>query len=1034
MGGRPLTAPFLYTVYMGMATAFPSPFHPSFLSSIAALSLCLPTAHAADQIRSKSTYTEKYGTTRHVVGLDPGRDLPRHPPIEPASAPATWQLKPGFRLELEAHEPQVRDPVALCFDEHGRMFVCEMIDYSEMRDTTPHGGRISVLEDRDGDGRYETSRVFADDLPWPTGLIWANGGLYVGATPDIWRFEDRDGDGSAEVRERVFTGFGTGLKVLNVQGLLNSFQWGPDNRVHVLGGGGNRGLIQAVQRPDVEPVELGGRDFWFDPLTHTFGFEPGGAQYGMSFDNYGRRFGCSNSDHLQHWVHPGDAGALNPMSGMPSPRRSIAADGGAAPVFRISPDEPWRIIRTRWRIAGTVPGGVEGGGRVSGYFTGATGTTIYRGDAYGPDFLNNSFTGDAGGQLVHRKILRTAPDGVTLVGERPADEAGCEFAASRDTWVRVVNFANGPDGCLHVCDMYREVIEHPWSIPDEIKKHLDLNSGNDRGRIYRIVPESGLPPSTPIRRGALAGLGGSELVDLLGHPNGWHRDTAQRLLVERQDRSLVPALQKKLRSGDPLARLHCLSVLSGLKALDAATLTAALGDADPHVRERGVFLALSLNPGSRTTSLIHALAGLAGDPSPRVRFALALSAWPLGGQPLEQALIDIASRDAAHEWIGPAILSGPPGEVSRVLFGAVASHQNLAQRIGPLMPRLIEMRAATCTATERPSLLEFLAAADWNADWIQALGRGLKRAGVTPTAADPDKRLAPVWAETRRRALDNSQPAAARVAALNALGGAPTIAEPLERCLANSQPEPVQQEALRVLFRTGTWKSSADLLGRWKAFGPAARETALELLLGRKDGPWELLLAIERGGVAPEALSPVQVQALATHAEERVSGKARTVLAGFIPPSRAEVLARYASAATGGGDAGRGAQHFATRCAGCHRAGNQGVAVGPDLVTVKNRGREGLLGAILDPNREVAAQYVLFTVETDEGESLAGFIGDDGPTGLTLKMAGGTERRLERSRIRGMRSGGQSLMPEGLEAGMSVGDMADLLAFIESIP
>jgi putative membrane-bound dehydrogenase-like protein len=146
--------------------------------------------------------------------------------VEPKDAISTWQVKKGFKLQLAAHEPQVRDPIAICFDERGRMFVCEMHDYSEMREVTPHMGRISMLQDKDGDGYFETSQIFADDLPWPTGLVWANGGLYVGATPDIWRFEDKDGDGKAEKREKVFTGFGTGLKMLNVQGLMNSFHVG----------------------------------------------------------------------------------------------------------------------------------------------------------------------------------------------------------------------------------------------------------------------------------------------------------------------------------------------------------------------------------------------------------------------------------------------------------------------------------------------------------------------------------------------------------------------------------------------------------------------------------------------------------------------------------------------------------------------------------------------------------------------------------------------------------------------------------------
>ena len=529
------------------------------------LALCLP-ALAADSIKSRTTYSEAYGKTRNAVVVDPEKELPRYPAVEPAAAIATWQLKDGFHLEFTAHEPQVRDPVALCFDERGRLFVCEMIDYSEMRDVSPHLGRISMLEDKDGDGFYETQTVFADNLPWPTGLIWANGGLYVGATPDIWRLEDRDGDGKAEFREKAFTGFGTGLKILNVQGLLNSFQWGQDNRIHVLSGGGNRGVITSPKRPELPGQELGGQDFWFDPLSHTFGMEPGGAQYGMSFDNYGRKFGCSNSDHLQNWVYGTTTAAQATAAKTPAPnpnlppsRQSIATDGGAAEVYRISPDEPWRILRTRWRIAGTVPGAVEGGGRVSGYFTGATGTTIFRGDAYGAGFVNNSFSGDAGGQLVHRKVITPAADGVSLSGSRPTDELNFEFAASRDTWVRVVNFANAPDGCLHVVDMYREVIEHPWSIPDEIKRNLNLNNGNDRGRIYRIVPKGGAARiGKPVD---LARASTSELVALLSHPNGWHRDTAQRLLYERQDSAAVPLLPRLCGGENPLAAIHALGAL-----------------------------------------------------------------------------------------------------------------------------------------------------------------------------------------------------------------------------------------------------------------------------------------------------------------------------------------------------------------------------------------------------------------------------------------------------------------------------------------
>lgn len=246
-------------------------------------------AHAAaDGLTTRNpNATVSAANSRASTAFDPAKELPRYPAVAPKDAVATWKMKPGFKIEFVTHEPQIRDPIAISFDENGRMFVCEMIDYSEERDRTPHLGRISMLEDKDGDGFYETSTVFADDLPLPTGLVWANGGLFVAASPNIWRFEDKDGDGRADVREIAFTGFGTGLKALNVQAMLNSLHWSQDNRIHVQGGPGNRGKISSPKRPDQPAEEIAGRDFWFDPRTYEFGFESGGAQYGMSFDNYG---------------------------------------------------------------------------------------------------------------------------------------------------------------------------------------------------------------------------------------------------------------------------------------------------------------------------------------------------------------------------------------------------------------------------------------------------------------------------------------------------------------------------------------------------------------------------------------------------------------------------------------------------------------------------------------------------------------------------------------------------------------------------
>lgn len=993
----------------------------------------------ADGIKSKTTYAKAYGETKNPVAVDPAKDLPRYPAVEPKDAIATWQVKKGFKLQLTANEPQVRSPIAVSFDENGRMFVCEMIDYSEMRDVTPHLGRVSMLEDKDGDGHFETSQVFADDLAWPTGLIYANGGVFVIATPDIWFFKDTDGDGKADVREKVYTGFGTGLKLLNVQGLANSPMWGQDNRIHILAGGGNRGVITCLKRPEDKGLELGGKDFWFDPRTFEFGLEGGGAQYGMSFDNYGRKFGCSNSDHLQYWVYDDKYANRNPYYPMPPAKQSIAVDGGAAEVFRLSPDEPWRIIRTRWRIAGVVKGGVEGGGRVSGYFTGASGTTIYRGDAYGADFVNNSFTGDAGGQLVHRKLIKPSADGISLIGERPADEHGFEFAASKDTWVRVVNFANAPDGCLHICDMHREVIEHPWSIPDEIKKYIDLNNGNDRGRIFRIVPEKGAE-----RIGQKVALGKAsteELVKTLGHPNGWHRDTAQRLLYERKDKAAVPLLEKALGGDNALAKLHALGALQGLGALKADMVAARVEDKDAKVRERAIrLLERFTDTDEWAVKACELLKPHVMDTDSRVRFQAILTLGGIekadesGTRPTRSTeMAGILATYPGNLWLESAVISARPEMAPAILHSMADGFTTGKGGSDRALAALVKTAASQATdknAGLASKLVELTAWRLHSPAVIAALAEGLKRAGTTLEKADAEGRLAALFNKAQQQAVDSKLSDEERKDAIELLSVSThkNTLETLVQCLAQGQPEGVQTVAIHTLAQSSSSAVTKSLIAGWSGFAPKAKEAALDALLSRED---RALALLESDVVKPTEFTASQVQALLKHKSPKVSAAAKTALASVIPPSREEVTEKFKPAIAMKGDATKGQLQYMARCVACHRAGATGLQVGPDLITVKTKGRDALLTAILEPHKEVASQFIAYTVNTKDGQTLAGIITNDTASSVTIRMMGGIDKTLQRSEIKGSSSTGQSLMPEGLETGMSVQDMADLLSFIE---
>jgi putative heme-binding domain-containing protein len=781
-----------------------------------------------------------------------------------------------------------------------------------------------------------------------------------------------------------------------------------------------------------EPVDLRGRDFSFDPRLLELRAESGGAQHGMSFDSRGRKFVCSNSDHIQLVMFEDRYATRNPYFPMPQARASIAADGPAAEVFRISPDEPWRVIRTRWRVAGLVPGPVEGGGRPSGYFTGATGTTIYRGDAFPADYRENAFVADCGSNLVHRKKLQ--PDGAGLIARRPDDEQQVEFLASRDNWFRPVQFANAPDGTLYIADMYREVIEHPWSLPASIKQHLDLNSGNDRGRIYRVVPDGFHQPKRPQLEPAAT----RDLVALLEHPNGWHRDTAARLLYERQDATAVPFLADLLKnSGSALARMHALYVLEGLGRLDEKTERKALRDGDGIVRQHAVRLAaqtffLQSSFGRPWTELTR----LADDPDILVRYQLAFALGEFHHRDAIRALGNIIRRDSADRWVSAAVLSS-------VKNGAADLFQDLARDAGVLKSAsgrefLRQLAGVIGTKNDAEEVKGALVLVQKQSDTgiafllTRGLGDGLARAGVSLSRVDADGVLKPIFARAKEIVLDPAATGQTRVQAaqLLALTSVGEARETLMSLLGARPSEPLQLAATATLSRFADPGVDQALLKRWPELTARVRGELVTALLTRPERIGALLKAVEDRIVPAADFTVQQLQILRAHRDPKVRARAIELFGAPPEGKRDDVVKAFLPALQLHGDPARGKAIYLERCATCHRIGSQGHAVGPDLATVKTAGKETLLVNILDPNREVAPRYLNYFAETKAGESYNGLIVSESPASVTLRGPSEVETTLLRAQIAHLRASGQSLMPEGLELGLTPQDMANLLEYL----
>ena len=1008
------------------------------------------------RIRAACAVSAVLSTTLVVLAAGRTTADPAGPPYSPADSMRTMELEQGFRLELVVSEPDVQSPVAMEIDEDGRLFVVEMPGYP--LDVSP-SGKVKLLEDRDGDGRFERVGVFADGLVLPTGVMRWKKGVLVTAAPDVLYLEDTNGDGRADVRKVVLTGFARS----NPQHTVNSPVYGLDNWVYVAHQGpagaviykelfGDRGKpLMFPDAPDRPPVDPKDSTVRFRPDTFEAEAIGGESQYGHTFDAYGRYFGNDNSHHLWHEVIGARYLQRNPHLLVRRVMHDVPDHGAAAQVFPITKRPNFELLTE------------------AGEFTSACAPTMYLGGAFGGEFEASMFEAEPVHNLVHRDVLAQA--GPTFTGKRGRPDR--EFLAAGDAWFRPVNFYVGPDAALYIVDYYRARIEHPeWTASDTQRDPSSMYAGQDRGRIYRVVRDTAGTESR--RRPALGSASSEQLVSVLSDPNAWWRRTAQRLLVSRADRGVVSSLvEAAADAAIGPGRLHALWTLEGLGALQPASITRAFGDPDPGVRENAVRLA---EQNGSIAGLDARLASLASDPDPRVRFQVLATLGSLDTPIATAAHEQLLFSGLADEWMAIAGLSAGSDRAARYFERATAGadaltavetegHARFMRQVASVIGARQQASeiAQVITAVTDPAGAATTEGAWWRAAALEGLADGargrlsaraslessrdrllsmtaspsasVRRGGLallalTDLGGSPAAREALVRAEHVATTKSGDDTRRADAVGLLALDRTTDRTALLQALVDPREPETVQSAAIKALGQRPGRTIGTFLLAKWPQLTPAARSDAAGALLADESRTWLLVDAIKSGAVQPWTLDFHQKRRLIMNRNEEIRAAARALLEED-PRRRGQTVTRYAAALDMAGDPARGKQVFAAVCAACHAIGGTGgTDLGPDLATVSHRPPLLLLADILLPSQSIAQKYETYLVERTSGATESGVLANQTPTSITLRQGGTQQVTIPRREIRNITVSPQSAMPADLDKLITPEQMADLLAFL----
>jgi putative membrane-bound dehydrogenase-like protein len=944
----------------------------------------------------------------------------------------------GFHVEVFAAEPMVRQPVAACFDERGRLWVVEYLqypnpaglkpvtvdqylrtEYDRMPEPPPRGvrgaDRIKILEDTDGDGRADSVKVFVEGLNLASALAVGHGGVYVGQAPYLLFYPDRDHDdrpdGDPEV---LLTGFG----LQDAHATVNSMTWGPD------------GWLYGAQGSTVT-ARIRGYEFqqgiWrYHPRTRRFELfaEGGGNTWGLDFDATGNAFGSSNGAYIT--FHMVQGGYYVKGFAKHGPLHNPHAYGYFGPIAYQ---------------------GTKHGGHVT------PGGIIYKGDAFPPSFHGTFIGGNLLSNAVYWHVLE--PRGSTFAGRY-----GGTLIDARDRWFRPIDLLAGPDAAVYVVDWY-----------DKRAAHLDPRDTWDRtnGRIYRVVygARRELEPFDLSKRPS------AELVALRTSTNDWFAAEARRILAERRDASVAADLKRLLTSDrDEVVALRDLWALYVSGGLDDATAMGLLGHPAAGVRRWTIRL---LGDDHRMNRDLRAklIALTAQEPDASVRGQIAASCQRWGADDAIPILGRLVRHDAdlGDPYIPNQIWWAFERQLRQDRDAVVALLSDAeVQRIAMVRDAILE-RAARALVSEGSDgdfagcarLLSAAPGPEQVARLLAGIEKGLEGRRLARIPAPLAEPLARIWTAAQpapgavlirlaarmgsapaieaaiKKARDPRAAESDRTALIELLGQlGRTVDVPVLIEILGHDPNPaIQLAAVAALGGYSQPSAAQPLLERYRSASSVVRARILGLLCTRREWASALLDAIERRQVAAKDLTPAHVQLVAQLSDPALLSRLETAW-GKVPrvgsPEKKQRIAEIRGLLPEGdkGSAARGKPIFKENCAVCHKLFDEGESIGPELTGAERGDLDFLMASLVDPSAFVRKEYQAQTIALRDGRVLTGLVVDENDRSLTLVDGNRQKTVISRDAVEGVKPSEVSLMPEGLLDKLTEPQIRDLFRYLQS--